>query len=75
MRNKDKTHCPQGHEYSLENTHLYTIGHYTRRFCRTCAIERTREYRNRQKNACASVDQEVTSFITKEKPGGEPGHS
>jgi len=28
-----KTHCPQGHEYSKENTYVYPNG---KRMCRTC---------------------------------------
>lgn len=34
-----KTHCPQGHEYTPENTYLYG----TRRSCKTCNQERARE--------------------------------
>ncbi len=37
-----KTHCPQGHEYSLENTHRTTDGH---RHCRACDAARHRRYR------------------------------
>jgi hypothetical protein len=36
-----KTHCPQGHEYSPENT--YVSG--TSRSCIACARERTRRWR------------------------------
>ena len=32
-RNGRKTHCPQGHEYSFDNTYLYS----GRRYCRTCS--------------------------------------
>lgn len=31
--NKAKTHCPQGHEYTAENTYVYPDGS---RECRTC---------------------------------------
>jgi HNH endonuclease len=36
-----RTHCPQGHEYTPENTYVYTNpkGHRTRA-CRTCTIAR-----------------------------------
>lgn len=38
----DKTHCPKGHEYSIENT--WTDG--KRRNCRACARENQRRYRH-----------------------------
>lgn len=41
MRNRTKTHCPQGHPYSPENTYYYG----NRRVCRSCAIERTQARR------------------------------
>ena len=37
--NKNKTHCPQGHSYSEENTYIYPIketGGF-RRVCKTCS--------------------------------------
>ena len=37
----DRTHCPRGHEYSIENTY-YRPGQI-RRMCRTCHRERIRE--------------------------------
>lgn len=37
--NSKKTHCPHGHEYSLDNTY---IGHDGRRHCRTCDRDRKR---------------------------------
>lgn len=40
--NKQKTHCPKGHEYTAENTQYYTTKW---RRCRQCAIERYRAYR------------------------------
>lgn len=42
-RNRIKTHCPQGHPYSPENTYYYNNGRT--RVCRTCAIERTQARR------------------------------
>lgn len=40
-RNAAKTHCPQGHEYSPENTYSKTTTKgYQRRECRTCRRER-----------------------------------
>lgn len=42
-RNRNKTHCPQGHPYSAENTYYYNEGRT--RVCRTCAIEKTQARR------------------------------
>lgn len=43
---KIKTHCPQGHEYSIENTYVSKVGHRT---CKTCdrlkQIRRTQQKR------------------------------
>jgi len=44
-RNRAKTHCPQGHAYSPENTYYYKDGKV--RVCRECAITRTIERRKR----------------------------
>lgn len=41
-----KTHCPQGHEYSAKNT--YVQGN--RRHCRTCMTDRRRAYEARQRD-------------------------
>ena len=42
-----KTHCPQGHEYSQENTHVYVIeGEFRKRICKVCRLETMQ--RNRQ---------------------------
>lgn len=38
--NAAKTHCPQDHEYTEENTYIYD----GERHCRTCARERTNEW-------------------------------
>lgn len=32
---RNRTHCPQGHEYTSENTYIYPNGH---RRCRTCRL-------------------------------------
>lgn len=46
--NAAKTHCPQGHEYTLENTLRYKrsdyVGEYRR--CRTCANAKARARRS-----------------------------
>ena len=40
VNNRNKTHCPQGHAYSPENTYRFARG---TRVCRTCAIERAKQ--------------------------------
>lgn len=45
--NKRKTHCPEGHEYTLENTQQYGKGW---RRCRQCAILRHRKFRENNPN-------------------------
>jgi hypothetical protein len=44
QHNQRKTHCPQGHEYSIENTY---IDHRGGRHCRTCYRERAMAARER----------------------------
>lgn len=41
----DKTHCPQGHEYTEENTEVWN----GTRACRTCKRQRKRDARARKK--------------------------
>lgn len=43
--NSKKTHCPQGHEYSQDNT--YTQKGRNHRMCRTCALQRSRDTKSR----------------------------
>lgn len=40
-----KTHCPQGHEYNEENTHIRKNGN---RQCRVCGREQARARRARK---------------------------
>lgn len=40
-----KTHCPQGHPYTPENTYLVN----KRRVCRTCSIARANAYNKRRR--------------------------
>lgn len=42
----DKTHCPQGHEYTEENTYVSKRGSRT---CRTCQKEAQVRYQNKKK--------------------------
>jgi hypothetical protein len=44
---RNKTHCPQGHEFSEENT-MRTTGRHPQRRCRTCDRDRSREYQRRK---------------------------
>lgn len=48
---KSKTHCPQGHPYSDENTYTNTIGLYggKNRHCRICTKKHQSEYRIRKR--------------------------
>jgi len=41
-----KTHCPQGHEYTIENTR---VSSRNGRYCLTCKREKIRSYRLRNK--------------------------
>lgn len=46
--NAAKTHCPQNHEYTPENTYLWTDKRgYVHRKCRTCALRRAEQQRER----------------------------
>jgi hypothetical protein len=40
-KNKIKTHCPQGHKYSSDNTHISKLG---RRHCKTCLNNHAKAY-------------------------------
>lgn len=44
------THCPEGHEYTPENTYLSGPGHRNRN-CKTCSFARTRARRALAKEA------------------------
>ena len=44
---KNKTHCPQGHEYNKENTHISKTGS---RQCRVCGKIRARQKRKLRKS-------------------------
>lgn len=48
---RGKTHCPHGHEYTVENTILYRGS----RFCLTCKRERAREYARKKREARIAV--------------------
>lgn len=38
IKNRMKTHCPQGHEYTEDN--IYWARHHTARNCRACTLKR-----------------------------------
>lgn len=61
-----KTHCPQGHEYSAENTHVWA----GRRTCRTCDIKRKRlSYRARKRGIGCELATESTMEVSPEPEG------
>jgi hypothetical protein len=47
-----RTHCTQGHEFTVENTYQRTTGN-GRRSCRACNAEAVRRYKGRAKGAAA----------------------
>lgn len=47
LRQRAKTHCPQGHEYTLKNTYIYPIT--GKRACRTCFRLRATKLRHLKK--------------------------
>lgn len=47
--NGDRTHCPQGHEYTRKNTLIEGRGRRRRRRCRTCRQEQAARRRAHQK--------------------------
>jgi len=50
-RNKRKTHCPQGHSYSKENTYIRGGTHAGNRLCKTCRRVQHKQYRQRRATA------------------------
>lgn len=44
-----KTHCPQGHEYTPENTRLYPYMGWTYRYCIQCGKASSRKYKEKLK--------------------------
>lgn len=46
-KNTRKTHCPQGHEYTLENTYIWK----DQRFCRACHQTYSSAYSKRKQRA------------------------
>lgn len=55
--NKVKTHCPQGHLYSLENTRMQRkSSSSSSRNCRTCHLVHSRRYKQKKRAALATPD-------------------
>lgn len=46
-KNREKTHCKHGHEFTAENTYTYVQS--GKRRCKTCAKRWTKEFRVREK--------------------------
>jgi len=53
---RNKTHCPQGHQYSSANTYIYANGH---RSCKECKRLRAAARYHRDKNA--RIENSVTT--------------
>lgn len=50
--NKAKTHCPQNHEYTPDNTYIWVdAGGHRHRKCRTCTAKRTRAQHRAEQQA------------------------
>lgn len=71
-KNKRKTHCPKGHDYSIENTLIQVKkgGGVQSRVCRTCALSRARK--NKAKRCSLPEDYQIT---TTRVLGGFRGHA
>lgn len=48
-RNKQKTHCDHGHEFTEENTYIYATN--GKRRCKTCARRWDREFKDRARSS------------------------
>lgn len=55
---KNRTHCPQGHEYNFENTFYKIVKGYSCRNCRACDNARCRK--NSKKRTLKLKNKEVT---------------
>lgn len=72
-----KTHCPQGHEYTPENTRLSKRNERSCRVChrkRQCELQKTPEYKakRRQKNKYAQCKQREYGVRCEMSFGGQP---
>jgi hypothetical protein len=65
----NKTHCPQGHEYSEKNTYFYRGA----RYCRTCLskkLEARRKKQRRKKRLIATFGKELGEQLYAEETKG-----
>lgn len=65
------THCPNGHEYTPENTHFRKRPDGTTRSCRKCACEASRRYRERQTQAVQSGETAARRAALESLNGGD----
>lgn len=47
-RESSKTHCPEGHEYSSDNTRIESRGNRTQRRCRKCRAKQAQKLREKR---------------------------
>lgn len=52
-RQRSKTHCPKGHEYTAANTYVYSDS--GSRYCRVCGREKAKTYKRAQRLARLST--------------------
>lgn len=69
-----KTHCPQGHPYSAENTALEysqgTLGTITHRKCRACRRERQRRLKNSRPRVFVRMGNDLAREIVARRAAG-----
>ena len=67
-KNSSKESCPQGHEYSTENTRIYR----GKRYCKVCQKERDKTRKNRESLSKRYPQTEVQAVPSFEDLEGHP---